>query len=98
MIKEDYRFYDTYEELEKEIRILKLQNEIDEERIKINVQNIKEDLNPLSMVSDVATSFAKNAIYLKAASKLFAMLPIAAILGKKEREEKQEKKRKRRWF
>lgn len=97
MIKKDFRLYDTYEELEKEIRILKLQHEIDEERIKLNVQNVKEDLNPLSIASDVASSFAKNAIYLKIATKLFAMLPIAAILGKKEREE-EKKKRKRRWF
>lgn len=64
------KVYTSYDELNHDLKILKLQNKIDKEKIKISVEEIKEDLSPVSLFTSLASSIAKKAFILKAVSKI----------------------------
>ncbi|MDT0294683.1 DUF6327 family protein [Mesonia ostreae] len=64
------KIYNSYEEVDHDLKILKLQTEINKEKMKINVEDIKEDLSPISIVSGIVSSIAKKAFILKAVGKI----------------------------
>jgi len=64
------KVYSSYDEINHDLKILKLQNQINKEKIKINAEEIKEDLSPVSIVTGLATSIAKKAFILKIVSKI----------------------------
>ncbi|WP_304155936.1 DUF6327 family protein [Mesonia mobilis] len=67
------KIYESYQEINNDLKVLKLQNHIDKERIKLSVNNIKEDLSPISLATGIATKIAKRAFILKAVSKLIGI-------------------------
>lgn len=63
--------YSSFEEIDRDLKILKLQKEIDKEEIKLSVKRTKAALSPLSLVGSVATVALKKAIFLKAVASLW---------------------------
>ena len=65
--------YTSFEEIDRDLKILKLQNEIDKEEVKINIHHTKEALSPVSMIGGLVSSVFQKAIVLKAVSKIFGV-------------------------
>lgn len=63
--------YSSFEEIDRDLKILKLQNDIDKEEIKLSFKRTKEALSPLSLVGSVVTAAVKKAIVLKAVAKVW---------------------------
>ncbi|MBW2961555.1 DUF6327 family protein [Mesonia aestuariivivens] len=67
------KIYESYQEINHDLKILKLQNHIDRERIKLTVNDIKEDFSPVSVATGIAGKIAKKALILKVVSKLIGI-------------------------
>jgi len=65
--------YTSFEEIDRDLKILKLQNEIDKEEIKISVNRTKEELSPMTIIGGMVGSIFQKAIVLKAVSKIFGV-------------------------
>lgn len=73
--------YDSFEEINEDLKVLKLQKEIDKEKLKLNFNIAKSqvDLSPMKMakeamgsaVSNAAGTIAKKAVLMKMVSKFF---------------------------
>jgi len=62
--------YSSFEEIDRDLKILKLQNQIDKEEIRLSIQHTKESLSPLSLLGSLVSSIAQKAFVLKAVSKI----------------------------
>ncbi|WP_339657031.1 DUF6327 family protein [uncultured Maribacter sp.] len=52
--------YSSFEEIDTRLKILELQREIDQESLKLNLQNAKVDLVPRLFRNSLGTSFTQN--------------------------------------
>ncbi|HET8810918.1 MAG TPA: DUF6327 family protein [Flavobacteriaceae bacterium] len=68
------RVYRTFEEIDRELKILRLQSKIEKEQLKIGVARVKEDFSPVSMVGNFVGGFAKKAVLLKMVSGIIGRL------------------------
>lgn len=64
------REYSSFDEVDRDLKILKLQALIDKEELKMSYGRIKHNLRPISLAGSVASSIARNAIVVKAVAKL----------------------------
>ena len=67
------RVYSSFEEIDKDLQILKLQTEIDKEEIKLSLDQAKESLSPVSLLGSTIGSIIQKALVLKAVSKIFGV-------------------------
>ena len=67
------KVYKTFQEIDRDLRILKLQAKIDREEMKICFSEIKEDLSPVSLVGNIIGSVAKKALLFKTLAAIFRM-------------------------
>lgn len=67
------RTYSNFEEIEKDLKILKLQTEIDKEEIKLSVDQLKSNLSPVSLIGGTVGAIIQKALVLKAVSKIFGV-------------------------
>lgn len=74
--------YSSFEEIDKDLRILKLQTEIDKEEIKLSVAQTKSSFSLLSMLGSIAGSVLEKAIILKAVTKITGFKRITASVKK----------------
>ena len=58
--------YSSFEEIERDIKILKLQNEIDKEEVMLSYHRTKEALSPLSVLNSATEAAKRKAMELKA--------------------------------
>lgn len=58
-------YYKNIEQIDRDIEILKLKNQIEEEKIKLRFHQVKEDLNPKTIVSDLISNATKSFSILK---------------------------------
>tara|TARA_R100000935_G_C2810988_1_gene154945 strand:- start:838 stop:1065 length:228 start_codon:yes stop_codon:yes gene_type:complete len=65
--------YSSFEEIDRDLKILKLQNQIDKEEIRLSVEHTKESLSPISLIGGLIGSIAQKAFVLKAVSKIFGI-------------------------
>lgn len=65
--------YSSFDEIERDLKILKLQKQIDREEIKLSYQLTKDNLSPLSLIASIAGSVLQKALVLKAVSKIFGV-------------------------
>ncbi len=65
--------YRSFEEIDRDLKILKLQNQIDKEELKLSYKHTKESLNPITIIGNMIGSIAQKALVLKAVSKLFGV-------------------------
>lgn len=74
--------YSSFEEIDRDLKILKLQTEIDKEEIKLSLEHAKEGLSPVSMLGSLVGSVLEKAIVLKAVTKLTGLKRITATVKK----------------
>ncbi|AVR44836.1 hypothetical protein C7S20_05905 [Christiangramia fulva] len=67
------RTYTNFDEIDKDLKILKLQTEIDKEEIKLSVDQVKSNLSPVSLLGGTVGAIIQKAIVLKAVSKIFGI-------------------------
>jgi len=58
--------YSSFEEIERDIKILKLQNEIDKEEVALSYHRTREALSPLSVFNSATEAAKRKALELKA--------------------------------
>lgn len=76
------RVYSSFEEIDKDLKILKLQTEIDKEEIKLSVDQTKESLSPMSLIGSTIGSIIQKALVLKAVSKIIGVKKVVASTRK----------------
>ena len=64
------RIYSSFDEIDKDLKILELQTEIDKEEIKLSLDQTKEQLSPMSLIGSTVGSVIQKALILKAVSKI----------------------------
>lgn len=67
------RIYSSFEEIDKDLKILKLQTEIDKEEIKLSLDQTKESLSPKSLIGNAFSSIAQKILAFKAVSKIMGV-------------------------
>ncbi|QYA24878.1 hypothetical protein G3I01_04930 [Gramella sp. MT6] len=72
------RVYSSFEEIDKDLKILKLQTEIDKEEIKLSIDQTKESLSPVSLIGSTIGSIIQKALVLKAVSKIIGVKKVIA--------------------
>lgn len=76
------KVYSSFEEIDKDLKILKLQTEIDKEEIKLSIDQAKESLSPVSLIGSTIGSIIQKALVLKAVSKIIGVKKVVASTKK----------------
>ena len=58
------RQYTSFEDIDSDLKVLKLQRQIEEERVKLAIQNTKKELYPTNILGGLAPLLQKIAISL----------------------------------
>lgn len=58
--------YRSFEEIDRDLKILKLQNEIDKEEVMLSFHRTKEALGPLALLSSAGQAAKRKAMEIKA--------------------------------
>ena len=64
------RTYRNFEEIDRDLQYLKLQKEIDQETMKLNMNEVKESFSVVNIAAGMISSIAKKAVVLKTVNKL----------------------------
>jgi len=83
--------YDSFKEIDLEIRRLKLQSQIAKEELKMSLHNVKHSFAPSKVFGGVFTGIVSSGLLLKILTPI-ATFAIGKFTEKKERKEKQRKK------
>ncbi|QJP33791.1 hypothetical protein F0365_04915 [Nonlabens sp. Ci31] len=67
------RVYNNFDEINKDLRYLKLQQQVQQEIIKLQVNEVKESLSVVSLLTNIISSIAKKAVVLKVVNKLLKL-------------------------
>lgn len=67
------KIYSSFEEIDKDLKILKLQTEIDKEEIKLSLDQTKSNLSPKSLLGSAVGSVVQKLLALKAVSKIMGV-------------------------
>lgn len=65
--------YRSFDEIDRDLKILKLQTQIDKEEIKLTFEQTKESLSPVSFIGSAVGSIIQKALVLKAVAKIFGV-------------------------
>lgn len=65
--------YSSFEEVDRDLKILKLQTEIDKEEIKLALDQTKKSLSPKSLIGSTVSAVVQKALLLKATTKLLGL-------------------------
>ena len=68
------REYRNFQEIERDLKLLELQKEIDKERIILSYHQTKESLSPKRLLKSAAGSIFKNAMILEGTSKFLGFI------------------------
>ncbi|MBZ9730676.1 DUF6327 family protein [Salegentibacter sp. JZCK2] len=74
--------YSSFKEIDRDLKILKLQTKIDREEIKLNIERTKSALSPLSLMGSMVGSILQKALILKAVTKLTGLKKVTASVKK----------------
>ena len=74
--------YSSFKEIDRDLKILKLQTKIDREEIKLNIERTKGALSPLSLAGSMVGSILQKALILKAVTKLTGLKKVTASIKK----------------
>lgn len=70
------RVYSNFEEIEQDLKILKLKKQIGEEEMRLNMNGMKDSLNtglsPVSSIGTMLGSFLQKAVIAKLVSSIFS--------------------------
>lgn len=65
--------YKNYKEIDRDLKILKLQTQIDKEKINLSINNAKQEFSPVNIATNIALSIAKRAVILKSVNKILGV-------------------------
>lgn len=68
------REYKSFKEIDRDLKLLKLQQEIDKEKVLLSYNQTKESLAPKRMLKSAAGSIFKNALVLKGATTVLGFI------------------------
>lgn len=68
------REYKNFEEIDRDLKLLKLQQEIDKEKVILSYNRTKESISPKNILKSAAGSLLKNAIIFKATTKVLGFI------------------------
>ncbi|MCC8359531.1 MULTISPECIES: DUF6327 family protein [Salinimicrobium] len=68
------REYKNFKEIDRDLKLLKLQKEIDKERVLLSYNQTKESLSPKRIIKSAAGSIFKNALVLKGATSVLGFI------------------------
>lgn len=68
------REYKNFNEIERDLKLLKLQKEIDKEKVILSYNFTKESLSPKRILKNAAGSIFKNALILKGATSVLGYI------------------------
>jgi len=67
------RIYSSFEEIDKDLKILKLQTEIDKEEIRLSMDHTKEQISPMSLLGSGVGSVIHKFLSIRAVSKIMGI-------------------------
>ena len=67
------KVYSSFEQIEHDLKILKLQQQIDKEQLKANFNDMKDGFNPLGSIASTVGAIVKKAFVYKAVDKLMGI-------------------------
>lgn len=67
------RVYNNFDEMDRDLRYLKLQQQIHQETMKLELNEVKESFSAVSILTSVVSSIAKKAVVLKVVNKLVGL-------------------------
>ncbi|UZH56645.1 hypothetical protein JRG66_07270 [Salinimicrobium tongyeongense] len=68
------REYKNFKEIDRDLKLLKLQKEIDKEKVLLSFNHTKESLSPGRILKDAANSVLKNRYVLKGATSVLGFI------------------------
>lgn len=68
------REYKNFKEVDRDLKLLKLQKEIDKEKILLNYNQTKESLSPKQLLKSVGDSLLKNPFIFKTTTKFLGFI------------------------
>lgn len=68
------RQYKSFDEIDRDLKLLKFQREIDKEKIILSYHLTRDSLRPSSIFKSMAGSIFKSAIVLKVAGKILSFI------------------------
>ncbi|MEH6408079.1 MAG: DUF6327 family protein [Leeuwenhoekiella sp.] len=73
------KIYTSFEQIDKDLKILKLQQQIDKEQIKLNGNTLKSSFSPMGLVTNVIGAVAQKAFVLKMVNKLLGIKRVKKV-------------------
>ena len=67
------KVYKSFLEIEHDLKVLKLQNQIDREQVKLSINDVKSSFSPMSMVANTVGVIAQKTIVLKAVNSILGI-------------------------
>ncbi|AUC78674.1 hypothetical protein CW736_04370 [Nonlabens sp. MB-3u-79] len=67
------RVYNSFDEIDRDLRYLKLQQQVQQETMKLQINEVKDKLSAVAVLSNIISSIAKKAELLKVAKKLLGL-------------------------
>ncbi|MFT5925580.1 MAG: hypothetical protein ACI9WL_000316 [Rubritalea sp.] len=64
------RVYNNFKEMDRDLKYLKLQQQVHQETIKLQINEVKESLSAVSMLSNIIGTITKKAVVFKVINKL----------------------------
>lgn len=68
------RQYRNFDEIDRDLKLLKLQQDIAVEEISLNVNRTKESLKPMVIIKNLAGNVFKSAMIFKTTNKLLSVI------------------------
>ncbi|MAZ26763.1 MAG: hypothetical protein CL868_06755 [Cytophagaceae bacterium] len=86
------KFYRNFEEIDRDLQIKKLQNQIDREQIKLDFNNVKESLSPVSFIANITGAIAERAFVVKAVNTILGITRVKKVKKSKDADARIEEK------
>lgn len=67
------KVYSSFEQIEHDLKILKLQQQIDREQLKADINDMKGGFNPMTAIAGTVGAVMKKALVYKAVDKLIGI-------------------------
>ncbi len=67
------KVYKSFDEIEHDLKILKLQQQIDKEQLKLSINDVKESFSPVSFIASSLGAIVQKAVVLKAVNKILGI-------------------------
>ena len=67
------KVYKSFDQIDNDLKILKLQQQIDEEQLKLSINDTKNAFSPVSLVAGSLGAIVQKAVLLKAVNKILGI-------------------------